>query len=82
MQENLEKTSICKDCGLVLKKPKVDYKHQFHCPRCNAIIYRFGQDYQTVLLFAITSIILFIPAIILPILSLEIFRFKTNNYTY
>ncbi|AXH10169.1 paraquat-inducible protein A [Malaciobacter halophilus] len=79
MQENLEKTSICKDCGLVLKKPKVDYKHQFHCPRCNAIIYRFGQDYQTVLLFAITSIILFIPAIILPILSLEILDLKQTT---
>ncbi|RXI37093.1 hypothetical protein CRU99_12490 [Malaciobacter mytili] len=79
LSENLENITICKDCGLVLNKPKVDYKHQFHCPRCNAIVYRFGQDYQVVLLFAITSIILFFPAIFLPLLSLEILELKQTT---
>ncbi|AXH12655.1 paraquat-inducible protein A [Halarcobacter bivalviorum] len=79
MSEELEKITICKDCGLVLNKPQLDYNHQFHCPRCNALIYKYGQDYLTVLLFAITSIILFIPAIFLPLLSLEILDLKQTT---
>lgn len=79
MPKNLQKITICKDCGLVLNKPKIDYKHQFHCPRCNAIIYKFGQDYQVILLFAITSIILFLPAIFLPLLSLEILELEQTT---
>ncbi len=79
MSKSLKKITICKDCGLVLNKPTMDYKHQFHCPRCNAIIYRFGQDYQVILLFAITSIIFFIPAIFLPLLSLEILELKQTT---
>ncbi len=79
MHKNLEKITICKDCGLVINKPQIDYKHQFHCPRCNAIIYKFGQDYQVVLLFAVTSIILFLPAIFLPLLSLEILELEQTT---
>lgn len=79
MQNKLKNIVVCKDCALVLNKPQTDYKHQFHCPRCNALIYKFGQDYQTVLLLAITSIILFFPAILLPILTLEVLDLKQTT---
>ncbi|WP_164970047.1 paraquat-inducible protein A [Arcobacter sp. CECT 8983] len=72
MSKNFKNLTICKDCGLVLNKPELDYSHEFHCPRCNSLIYKFGQDYLTVLLFAFSSIILFIPAVTLPLMSLEI----------
>jgi paraquat-inducible protein A len=79
LQNKLKNIVVCKDCALVLNKPQVDYKHQFHCPRCNALIYKFGQDYQTVLLLAITSVILFFPAILLPILTLEVLDLKQTT---
>ncbi|XPV54244.1 MAG: paraquat-inducible protein A [Halarcobacter ebronensis] len=79
MSKSLKKLTICKDCGLVLNKPHLDYDHQFHCPRCNALIYKYGQDYLTILLFVFTSIILFIPAVTLPLMSLEIMDLKQST---
>lgn len=79
MSTSLEKLNICKDCALVLNKPPLDYKHQFHCPRCNALIYKYGQDYLTVILFAFSSIVFFIPAVTLPLLSLEIMDLKQTT---
>ncbi|WP_164968586.1 MULTISPECIES: paraquat-inducible protein A [Arcobacteraceae] len=79
MSKSLKKLTICKDCGLVLNKPHLDYDHQFHCPRCNALIYKYGQDYLTILLFVFTSIILFVPAVTLPLMSLEIMDLKQST---
>ena len=61
--KKIQNKIACKECGIILNKPKVDYKHQFNCPRCDACVYRFGQDYQTIILLAITSLILFFPSI-------------------
>lgn len=62
----------CQDCGLILNKPFFDVKHQFHCPRCNAVIHRFGQNENLVIIMTITTLILFIPTIFLPLLTLTI----------
>jgi len=62
----------CKECGLVLKKPTLDLTYQFECPRCDAAIYRFGQNYNLVLMLVITSLVLFLPSFFLPLLTLKI----------
>lgn len=70
--KKIQNKIACKECGIILNKPKVDYKHQFNCPRCDACVYRFGQDYQTIILLTITSLILFFPSIFLPLITLKI----------
>ncbi len=69
----------CKECGVILNKPKESHSYQFYCPRCDGIIYKFGQDYKTIILMAITSILLFIPSIMLPLISLEILGLKQTT---
>ena len=69
----------CKECGLILNKPKLDQEHQFNCPRCNACVYKFGQDYKTIILMAITSLILFFPSITLPLITLEFFGLERST---
>ena len=75
----IEDKIACKDCGLVLKKPHLDLEHQFNCPRCNGVIYRFGQNHTLVLILAITSLSLFLPALFLPLLTLEILEIKQTT---
>jgi len=62
----------CTECGLILKKPDLDLTHQFQCPRCDAAIYRFGQNYNLVIMLVITSLVLFLPSFLLPLLTLKI----------
>lgn len=69
----------CKECGIILNKPIIDYKHQFNCPRCNACVYRFGQDYLTIILMTITSLILFFPSISLPLITLKILELEQTT---
>lgn len=71
-----KKLIACKDCGLILEKPYLDLEHQFNCPRCNAVIYRFGQNHTLIIMLAITTLILFFPSILLPIMTLEILDMK------
>lgn len=69
----------CKECGLILNKPKADYTHQFICPRCKACVYKFGQDYETIILMTLTSLILFFPSITLPLITLKIFDLEQTT---
>jgi len=64
--------TACHECGVIVNKPKLDREHQFYCPRCNATIYRPGQRMRYVVVMALSSIIFLIPALFLPLLSLNI----------
>ena len=64
--------TACKECGIVIDEPKIDREHQYYCPRCMALTYRPGQEFKYVLMMAISALILFIPSITLPILTLNI----------
>lgn len=77
--ENLNNKIACKECGVILNKPKVDHEHQFHCPRCNSCIYKFGQEYLIIILLTITSLILFFPSIMLPLITLEILELQQTT---
>ncbi len=64
--------TACKECGALVAQPAVDREHQYYCPRCDAMLYRSGQEFHYIILMALSSIILFFPAILLPILTLNI----------
>jgi paraquat-inducible protein A len=63
--------SACKDCGVIVEYNKDDYNHNYHCPRCNALIYAPGEKFSYVIIMAIAALISFIPVLFLPILSLD-----------
>ncbi len=64
--------TACKECGLIINQPNVDREHEFYCPRCKALTYRSGQEFKYIIMMAISALIFFIPAITLPILTLNI----------
>lgn len=74
-----KKLIACKECGLILEKPHLDLQHQFNCPRCNGVIYRFGQNHTLIIILAVTTLILFFPSVFLPIMTLEILEIKQTT---
>lgn len=66
------KNTACKDCGIIIEIDKFDRTHQYSCPRCNTIFYRPGESFDLVFAMAVSSLLFFIPAVFLPIMSLEI----------
>ena len=67
----MEKTA-CRECGLIINQPAIDVEHQYYCPRCQALTYRSGQKFSYIIMMSISALIFFIPAITLPILTLDI----------
>lgn len=66
------KETACKDCGVIIEIDNFDTSNQYACPRCHSVFYRPGESFDLVSVMAITAILFFIPAIFLPIMSLEI----------
>lgn len=66
------KQTACKDCGVIIEVASLDEDMQYACPRCHTVFYRPGQDFNLVLVMALTAFLFFIPAIFLPIMTLTI----------
>ena len=64
--------TACKDCGIIIDVKDFDETHQYACPRCHTVFYRPGESFDLVMVMAITSSLFFIPALFLPIMTLEI----------
>jgi len=65
--------TACDGCGELVEIPKVDLQHQYSCSHCNHVLYRPGERFLTIILMAISSLLLLVPALIFPVISLEIF---------
>ena len=64
----------CHECDLLLSKPALQQGQSLHCPRCAALLYQVRLNpIERGLALALTSMILFLPANLLPILKLSIF---------
>ncbi len=72
-------TTACEECGLIINQPDVDMEHEYYCPRCKALTYRSGQEFKYIIMMAISALIFFIPAITLPILTLNIAGISQNT---
>lgn len=70
----------CHDCDLLLHDKNVETNRKASCPRCGAVLHitRPNSMVRTLAL-SLTGLLLFIPANLMPILSLEIFGLSTTN---
>jgi len=68
MKEN--ETLCCSACGLLMQGDRTAY--QINCPRCDNRVRKSSSSIQYRLGFAIASLIMFIPAMSLPILTFRI----------
>jgi len=64
--------TACPDCDLLLHTSDSDHRQQGHCPRCAATLWHASSPSADIdLAAAVSGLILFIPAISLPILKLD-----------
>ena len=66
------KQTACKDCGVIIDIKSFNSSTQYACPRCHSVFYRPGESFDLVLVMAVTSLLFFIPASFLPIMTLTI----------
>lgn len=64
--------TACPDCDLLLQTRDSDHRQQGHCPRCSATLWHAASPNKDIdLAAAISGLLLFIPAMSLPILKLD-----------
>ena len=66
------KQTACKDCGVIIDINSFNSSTQYACPRCHSVFYRPGESFDLVLVMAVSSLLFFIPASFLPIMTLSI----------
>ncbi|GGO86845.1 paraquat-inducible protein A [Marinobacterium nitratireducens] len=68
----MDKMIACHDCDLLLARPSVPEGYFAHCPRCGStLISARRNSIERTLALAIAGLILFVPANLYPLLSLE-----------
>lgn len=64
--------TACPDCDLLLQTADSDHRQQGHCPRCAATLWNAASPSADIdLAAAISGLLLFVPAMSLPILKLD-----------
>ncbi len=70
----------CHDCDLLLHDKKVQSNRKASCPRCGAVLHiTRPNSMNRTLALSLTGLILFIPANVMPVLTLEIMGLSTTN---
>ena len=68
-----EKYWGCPCCDLLVEKVSLDYREKALCPRCNKTLQQpINKSVEKTLAISISALILFFPAMILPIMSMNI----------
>ncbi len=62
----------CKYCGTIVEIDKFERDTDYLCPVCKSLVYRMGQPFRYVLFLSLTSLILFLWMLNLPLLSVKI----------
>lgn len=69
---SMDNMIACHECDLLLTRPQVPPGHAAHCPRCGStLISARVNSIERTLALAIAGLILFVPANVYPLLSLE-----------
>lgn len=81
-QESIGRVLACPVCNLSQSTGAVPRGARVHCARCDHLLFRdmAGQGNQRVVCFALTALLLFVPANLLPILEVTTFG-QTRSYT-
>ena len=73
----------CKDCDLLIERVDTPHGDKALCPRCeNPLYQRRQQGIERTLALAITGLLLFIPANLLPVMSLQLIGHETSTTIY
>ena len=73
----------CKDCDLLIQRVDTPPGDKALCPRCeNPLYQRRQQGIERTLALAITGLLLFIPANLLPVMSLQLIGHETSTTIY
>lgn len=73
--ENLSHNSLiaCFECDLLLEKQRVPTGSRAKCPRCGHILHQpVHRSVEKIMALALTGLILFVPAVCMPLLSLSV----------
>jgi paraquat-inducible protein A len=90
------KLSACPQCDLLLRRAETPPNHTTSCPRCGCVLGRnHSGSVEKTMALAITGLLLYLPAILLPLITLEklgmsekanvidtIFRFYGSGYYF
>ncbi len=70
----------CHDCDLLLRAGEISAKRQARCPRCGAVLYRHKpHSVDRTLAFSLAGLLFYVPANILPVMSLSIIGNTQSN---
>lgn len=70
----------CPDCDLLISAPLPTAGYSHHCPRCGkSIIKGANNSIHTSLILTITALILYIPAVFMPLLTMSSMGFEDNG---
>lgn len=77
--ESLQNLAACPDCDLLMPKYEIPVQHTLHCPRCGKKIYkRVKNSLSKVLALSISGLLLYLPAILLPLMTLKSLGFADS----
>jgi len=62
----------CKYCNKLLKFENLEDGYEYYCPRCESLVYRTGESNTMIASLTISSLIIFLFAITLPLLNVNI----------
>ncbi len=62
----------CKYCGTTIEIESIEYDTDYLCPECNSLVYRRGQPFTYVFLISLTSLILYLWTLPLPLITIKI----------
>ena len=73
-------TLTCQSCGLTLTLPAIDKSSRLVCTQCHATLHQhIPRGIQRTMALSLAAFILFIPANVLPILSMNRFGFQSES---
>ncbi len=77
--KNIDNLTACPDCDLLLSKTEAPGGHSIICPRCGKIISRRTTDsIIKVLALSIAGLLMYLPSILLPLMTMKSFGFKDS----
>jgi paraquat-inducible protein A len=70
----------CKYCDQLINLKNLEDGFEYHCPRCDSIIYRKGASHLIVSLLSLSSLIIFFWAIFTPLLQIHVITEKEVSF--
>ena len=76
---NFDHLAACPDCDLLLSRTKAPARHSIVCPRCGKTISRRSTNsIAKALALSVAGLLLYIPAILLPLITMKSFGFSDS----